>query len=53
MSDADYKEVRFDIYCSTCKYKDLDEKFNPCNECLDDHMIPNSCKPIKWEEANK
>lgn len=48
--EEDYKEVLFDKYCSTCKYCDLDEKFDPCNECLESPMILNSEKPTMWEK---
>lgn len=49
MPEVDLKEVRFDTYCQTCKYKDLDEKFDPCNECLETGMNLNSEKPVKWK----
>ncbi len=50
MDNNDYKEVYFDQYCNTCKHKDLDEKFDPCNECLDEPVNLESHKPVKWEE---
>ena len=28
-----YKEVDFKTYCKTCEHKDLEEKFDPCNDC--------------------
>lgn len=37
-----YLEVDFEKYCKTCEHKDLDEKCDPCCECLD-----HDCKPIK------
>lgn len=30
-----YFEVDFEKYCKTCEHKDLDEKCDPCCECLD------------------
>lgn len=46
-----YKEVDFKTYCKTCEYKDLKEKFDPCNDCLAEPMNANSDKPIYWKEA--
>lgn len=45
-----YKEVYFDKYCSTCKYKDLPEEEDPCDECLAETVNLYSHKPVKWEE---
>ena len=37
-----YKEV-FSKYCETCEHKDLDEKFDPCNDrCLAEPMNAES-----------
>ena len=46
-----YKEVDFETYCKTCEYKDLKEKFDPCNDCLAEPMNANSDKPVYWKEA--
>lgn len=46
-----YKEVYFDKYCPTCKYKDLKESEDPCYECLDEPGNVDSHKPVKWEES--
>jgi len=46
------KEVRFDIYCKTCKNYKLDESQDPCNECLNEPSNENSHKPVNWEEAD-
>ena len=32
-TDMHYKEVYFDKYCKTCKYSDVDDVKDPCNEC--------------------
>lgn len=37
-----YKEVDFKTYCKTCEHKDLEEKFDPCNDCLAEPMNANS-----------
>ncbi len=44
------KEVRFDIYCKTCKYAKLPEYYDPCNECLESGMNEETEKPVYWEE---
>ena len=50
--EASMKEVRFDRYCKLCKYKDLEEAKDPCNECLDTGMREGTCKPIYYEPKN-
>lgn len=44
-----YKEVYFYEYCETCKYKDLKENEEPCEECLSEPTNLYSHKPIKYE----
>lgn len=51
--ENEYKEVRFDQFCKTCKYEKLDEAKDPCNECLEDFMNLYSSKPVNWEEKEK
>jgi hypothetical protein len=48
--DEGYKEVYFDKYCKTCKYKKLKEEECPCSECLDAPINYASHKPVKWQE---
>ena len=48
-----YQEVDFNKHCKTCKYEELSEKFDPCNECLDSPMNSYSDKPIYWEEEDE
>lgn len=50
MADTATKEVRFDIYCRTCKHWEKEESEDPCWDCLDQGWNENSQKPIKWEE---
>lgn len=45
-----FAEVDFETYCQICQYKDLDEKCDPCNDCLAEPMNANSSKPIYWKE---
>lgn len=46
----DYREVRFDIYCETCKHKEKKENEEPCDECLEDPINLNTEKPVRWKE---
>ena len=51
--DSDiFREVRFDKYCETCKYKDLDEVKDPCNNCLAVGMREETEVPEFYEEAS-
>lgn len=45
-----YKEVRFDLYCESCKYKELKDTEDPCHDCLDEPINLHSHKPVKYEE---
>ena len=44
------KEVRFDIYCKKCKYKDKPENEDPCWDCLVETVNQNSHKPVYFKE---
>jgi len=46
------KEVRFDIYCKTCKYYNKEEHEDPCWDCLNEGWNENSNKPIYWKEKD-
>lgn len=46
-----YKEVYFDQYCSTCKYKNNPEESDPCKYCLEEPINLYSHKPVKYEKA--
>lgn len=45
--------VEFDKYCKTCKHKELEDKYDPCCDCLDNPTNINSRKPIHYEEDEK
>lgn len=47
--DASNKEVRFDEYCSKCRYKD-DEKTDKCEECLETPVRYGTRKPLNFKE---
>lgn len=42
--------VEFEKYCKTCKHKDLEGFYDPCNDCLDNPVNVNSEKPMYYEE---
>lgn len=48
--DNEYIEVDFEKYCKTCRYKDINEWEDPCNECLEHGMNIQSSKPTEWIE---
>lgn len=54
-ADDDYKEVRFDKYCSKCKYKDVDDTKGqpPCHECLSDPVNYGTEVPVKFKAKEK
>lgn len=45
-----YKEVYFNQYCESCKYSNVSEKDEPCNECVETPVNLYSHKPVKYEE---
>lgn len=51
--DENYKEVYFDQYCETCKYKELDAAKDPCNDCLGEPVNDGTHRPVYWEEKKK
>lgn len=53
MGDSELKEVRFAIYCRSCKHQKLHEKQDPCNDCLEVSMREGTEKPEFWEGEAK
>ena len=47
------KEVRFDNWCHTCKYRDKEATDIPCNDCLAQPYNIDSSKPIYYKEEEK
>lgn len=45
-----FKEVDFATYCKKCKYSEIDDVKDPCNECLAEPKNLHSSKPVKWED---
>lgn len=50
MLSNDKKEVYFEVYCETCKYKDTKETEDPCNDCLAYPYNINSHRPVLYKE---
>ena len=44
------KEVYYHIWCEKCKYANLDEAEDPCNDCLNEPSNEDSHKPVYFEE---
>ena len=51
--DRVYKEVYFDKYCKSCKYKNLKEDEDPCHDCLNEPSNLYSHKPVNYVEKEK
>lgn len=47
------KEVRFDIWCEKCEFKDLPETEDPCDHCLEDAWNEDSTKPTLFKEKSE
>lgn len=48
-----FKEVDFTTYCPKCKYEDVEDIKDPCNECLDYPMNENTVKPVNYIPKKK
>lgn len=46
----DFKEVDFEKYCPKCKYGPRDEKYDPCNECLEYGALECTERPFLFEK---
>lgn len=51
--DEDYREVKFDAYCKNCKYCEVPEIEEPCNECLEQSVNLHTYKPNNFNEIEK
>lgn len=49
MENGNIKEVYFDQWCSSCKYKDNSESDDPCWDCLERGWNIDSHRPIMWD----
>lgn len=50
--EYDYKEVRFDQYCDSCKFVKNEQEDTPCDECLSEPANLHSHKPVKYIEKD-
>lgn len=46
------KFVRFDEWCSKCKYEKVAADDDPCNDCLTVPVNIDSTKPVKFKEKD-
>ena len=46
------REANFNKYCPLCKYEELDESDDICNECLTFSYNIDSRKPVLFEEKD-
>lgn len=51
--DEDYREVLFDVYCKDCKYIEVPEIEEPCNECLEHPVCLYVYRPVSFKEKEK
>ena len=42
-------EVYFYQWCHTCKFEDVEEAEDPCDECLEYFYMPESHRPLHWK----
>lgn len=47
--EENLKEVRYDLYCSTCLYQNNAEDEEPCHDCLNEPNRYSSHKPYHWK----
>lgn len=50
MPSDNTKEVFFGNYCQLCKFCNLDEDEEPCDECLEIPFREDTHKPMYFEE---
>ena len=50
MGDPELKEVRFDIYCASCRYHERHEYYDPCTSCMEIAMREGTEKPEYYEK---
>ena len=46
-------EVDFQKWCPKCEHYKLDEKEDPCHDCLNEPTNDDSRKPVMFKEADK
>lgn len=53
MSTGPLMEVRFDVFCQSCKHYKKEGYEDPCNECLEYPMLANTAKPLNYDSVFK
>lgn len=48
--EDNFKEVYFDKYCKSCKYRNNEENEDPCYNCLGEPARLYSHKPVNYKE---
>lgn len=46
-------EVNFKEWCPKCEHFKLEEREDPCHDCLNEPVNDDSRKPVMFKEANK
>lgn len=49
----DEQEVRFDLYCPTCEFKDMKMDLVPCTYCMDIPVREAINVPVKYKLNEK
>ena len=47
------REVRFDLYCKTCKYWESPQEEEPCDSCLSEPFNYDTDRPVNWKKKEK
>ena len=51
MGEIEYREVRFDEYCESCKYwDDGSEESLICDECMENWTNLHTERPVNYKE---
>lgn len=53
MTSPHDKEVRYDLYCPSCEYYELEEHKDPCCVCLKKFFNEGTDKPVHYKENKK
>lgn len=50
--DDNMKLVDFDRFCPNCKYENIENTEDPCDECLGSPALQYSHKPINFKKKD-
>lgn len=48
--DIHEKEVRYEKWCGTCRWKNLPDYEEPCNECMERFTNFGTDRPVRYEK---